>query len=131
MILSQGVVISQIPGIAPSRVAAQLAPRFGSLEETAMYSALGGFLSVRRPTPTGFGSSESGALRDDGSRAVAAEAFGHSDEMLSHPSLDIAAFPIDAPDRSISMMFSRSIRFSSTPNQAPEPTTAAVTPRAI
>jgi len=131
MILSQGRVISQVPGIAPSRVVAQLARSSGSLVETTVDPVAGVFLPVRRSTAVGFGSSESRALRDDGSRAVAAAAFGHSDEMLSHPSLDIAAFPIDAPDRSTSMMFSRSIRISSTPNKAPEPTTTAVTPRAI
>jgi len=131
MILSQGRVSSQVPGIAPSRVVAQLASSSEGLEETMMNPAARDFLPLRRPTAVGFGSSESRALRDDGSRAVAKAISRTSAQMLSHTLPAFASFRFDASDCFTPMTMIRRIRISSTPNKAPEPTTAAVTPRAI
>jgi len=131
MILNQGRVFSQLPGISESRVVARLARRSGCLEEIALSSVARGFLSVRRPTTVGFGSRDSGALRDDGSRAVTAAVSRTSAQLLSHVLPAVAAFRFDAPDWFIPMTIIRRIRIPGTPNKAPEPTTFAVTARAI
>jgi len=131
MILNQGRVTSLVPGIAPSRIVAQLARDSEGLEETMMNPVARGFLSVRRPTPPGFASSEFGSLRDDDSRAATMAVSRTSAQLLSQALPEFAASRIDPSDCLTPMNFARCIRNSSTPNKAPEPTTTAVTPRAI